>query len=233
MKKVIIVFSVILVLVIAGIFFALANLDKLVARAIETHGSAATQTEVSVSGVSISLKEGRGTINGLKIKSPEGYDIGDAFSLDDITLDIDIQSLRSEPIVIDEIRILAPTIRVQATETGKTNIQELRRNVEEHAGGGSGGSDGGSGGKEKRIRIKRFVFAEGSIEVDPTALGLERQMLVLPEIRLSDIGGEDGATPGEITRIVLEAVAKKAADKAAEAGAKESLRKKLIDKIGG
>jgi uncharacterized protein involved in outer membrane biogenesis len=240
MKKILIVAAVIVVLIAAGIFLLLANLDSLIAKAIEKHGSEVTRTGVSVSGVEISLKEGRGTIRGLSIESPAGYDAREAFSLSDITLDIDVQSLRDDPIVIDEIRIIAPVVYAEATETGSTNIDELRKNVQASVGESSNSGDGGSGGQAKKIRIKRFVFEQGSIEVDATALGMEKRTLVLPEIRIDDIGGPGGATPGDITRIVLGAVAKRAASEVAESGIKESLKekagdeaKKLLDKIGG
>lgn len=240
MKKILIVAAVIVVLIAAGIFLLMANLNSLVAKAIEKHGSEVTQTRVSVSGVEISLKEGRGTIRGLSVESPAGYDAREAFSLSDITLDIDLQSLRDDPIVIDEIRIVAPVVYAEATETGSTNIDELRKNVQASTSEATGSDDGGSGGQGKKIRIKKFVFEQGSIEVDATALGIEKRTLVLPEIRIDNIGGSGGATPADITRIVLEAVAKRAASEVAESGIKESLKKKagdeakkVLDKIGG
>ena len=238
MKKILIVFAVVIVLVVGGLYFLLSNLDSVVAKAIEKHGSEVTQTSVTVSGVDISLREGRGSIKGLKVASPDGFGVRDAFSLGDITLDIDIQSLGDDPVVIDEIRILAPVVNVEATETGATNIDELRKNVEESAGGNTG-DGGGSGGQGKRIRIKKFVFEKGSIHIDASAMGLEKCTVVLPEINLIDVGGTSGATPDEITRIILAAVVKKAAAEVAESGVKELIRKRLgdetkslLDKIG-
>ena len=232
MKKVLIVFAVIIVLVAAGVFYTLMNLDSLVEKAIEKFGTEVTQTGVSVSGVSISLKEGRGTIAGLKIDSPEGYKSGTAFSLDDITLDIDIQSLRSDVIVVDEIRILAPVVYAEVNDKGTVNLDELRKNVQAKTGSGSGSGDGGSGGEQKKIRIKKFVFEKGSIELDATALGQEKRTLDLPEIRLADIGGSDGATPDDATRIVLDAVIKKATSRIAESGIKKELEKEAKKLLG-
>ncbi len=226
MKKILIVFAAVVVLIAVGLFVLLANINSLVAKAIEKHGSEVTQTSVTVSGVDISLKEGRGSIQGLRIASPDGFDVRDAFSLGDITLDIDIQSLKGEPIVIDEIRILAPVINVEVKESGASNIDELRKNVEASIGGNDGGSSGAEG-KGKRIRIRKFVFAEGSIEVDASAMGMEKRTVILPEIILSDVGGVDGATPDEITRIVLVAVSKKVVSEISSSGVKGWLKSKL------
>ncbi len=226
MKKILIVFAAVVVLIAVGLFVLLANINSLVAKTIEKHGSEVTQTSVVVSGVDISLKEGRGSIQGLRIESPDGFDVRDAFSLGDITLDIDIQSLKGEPIVIDEIRILAPVVNVEVKESGASNIDELRKNVEASIGGNDGGSSGAEG-KGKRIRIRKFVFAEGSIEVDASAMGMEKRTVILPEIILSDVGGVDGATPDEITRIVLVAVSKKVASEISSSGVKGWLKSKF------
>jgi uncharacterized protein involved in outer membrane biogenesis len=226
MKKILIVFAGVVVLVIVGVFLLLANLDSVVAKAIEKHGSKVTQTEVSVSKVELSLKEGRGSIKGLRVKSPDGFDKGDAFSLGDITLDIDIQSMRGELIVIDEIRIIAPMVNVEINESGASNIDEIRKNVEASVGS-TGGDNGGSEGKDKKIRIRKFVFEEGSIEVDASALGQEKRTVTLPEIELYDVGGTDGAAPDEITRIILGAVTKRVTDEIASSGVKGWLKSKL------
>ena len=226
MKKILIVFAAVVVLIAVGLFVLLANINSLVAKAIEKHGSEVTQTSVVVSGVDISVKEGRGSIKGLRIESPDGFDVRDAFSLGDITLDIDIQSLKGEPIIIEEIRILAPVVNVEVKESGASNIDELRKNVEASVGGNAGGG-GDSGGKDKRIRIRKFIFEEGSIEVDASAMGLEKRTVTLPEIRLDDVGGTDGATPDEITRIILAAVTKKVASEISSSGVKGWLKSKL------
>jgi len=225
MKKALIIFAGVVVLIVAVLIFLLSNIDSVVAKAIEKHGSEATQTSVTVSSVDISLREGKGSIKGLRVESPDGFNVREAFTLGDITLDIDVQSLRSDPIVIDEIRILAPVVNVEATETGATNIDEIRKNVQSSAGGDAGG--GGSGGQEKKIRIKKFVFEKGSIKFDASAMGLEKRTVVLPEIRLDDIGGTDGATPDEITRIVLGAVSKKVASEISSSEVKGWLKEKL------
>lgn len=228
MKKILIVFGGIVVLVVVGIFLLLANLDSVVAKAIEKHGSEVTQTKVSVSKVELSLKEGRGSIKGLRVKNPDGFGDSDAFSLGDITLDIDIQSMRSELAVIDEIRIIAPMVNVEINKSGASNIDEIRKNVESSAGGNDGGG-GESDGKDKKIRIRKFVFEEGSIEVDASALGQEKRTVTLPEITLYDIGGTDGATADEITRIILSEVTKKVTSEISSAGVKGWLK----DKLGG
>ena len=226
MKKVLITIIVIVVLIVVALVLLFSNLNSLVAKAIEKNGSNVTQTSVTVSGVDISLREGRGTIEGLRVANPSGFDAPDAFSLEDITLDIDIQSLREDPIVVDEILVKAPVIYAEVTEKGSSNIDKIRENVKAYAGGSAGGE---AEGRARRFRIKQFVFEKGRVEIDVSALGLENRSIDLPEIRLNDIGGEEGVTSDEIAKIVLAEVAKRVSSEIAGS----QIDGLIKDKIGG
>jgi uncharacterized protein involved in outer membrane biogenesis len=228
MKKALIVIAVIVVLIIVGIVLLFSNLNSLVAKAIEKNGSDVTQTSVSVSGVDISIREGRGTIEGLTVASPDGFSARNAFALEGITVDIDIESLRGEPIVIDEIRIQAPVVNAEISENGSSNIDELRKNVQAYSKGEEEKEDE-PGGQARKIRIKQFIFEKGSVQVDATALGLEARTISLPEIRLQDVGGADGAPPDQITKIILSAVAKNVASEIADS----EIQGLIKDKLGG
>lgn len=247
MKKFLIGGVIVVVLAVGfGLFYLFSNLNDIVAGVIEKQGSAATETRVAVAGVDISLRDGRAAMAGLTIESPDGFEADPAFSLGEVAVEIDLESMRSEPIVIEEIRVSAPVVRAEVHEDGSSNLMTLNENVKAFAGdaaGGQGGSGGGEAADQKRIRIKRFVFEKGRIEVDASALGLEPRTVDLPAIRLDDIGGAAGAPPSGIAKAVLGALTGEAATAVAKAGieakAKEALRdeaekqgRKLMDKIG-
>ena len=229
-KKVIAGGVAILAIVIAvAAFYLASNLNSLVAGAIEKHGSDVTDTSVGVSGVDISLREGRGSITGLRVASPEGFEASNAFSLGDITVDIDLKSVREDPVVIEEIRIRAPVVNAEVTKTGASNIDELRKRVQAYTAAASG--SGESGGGTKKLRIKRFVFEQGRVEVDASALGVEKRTITLPEIRLSDVGGANGAAPDEIAKVILTTVAKKVMSEITESEVKRLVKNQIGDSI--
>jgi flagellar hook assembly protein FlgD len=228
MKKLLWIALVVIALIAVFVIFVFSNLNSLVAKAIEKNGSEVTQTSVSVIGIDISLREGSGSIKGLHIASPEGFEAKNVFSLDDITVGIDIQSLRDEPIVITKILIKAPVIYAEITKTGSSNIDEIRKNVQEYMPQSTEGSEGAEK-QAKRVLIRQFIFEKGSIEVDASALGLEKRTVVLPEIKLENVGGPEGATPDEITKIILATVVKKAAS---EIGGSE-INRLIEEKLGG
>lgn len=229
MKKFLLIAGVVLIAVfVVFVFLLVSNLNGLVAKAIEKGGSEATQTEVAVGGVDISLRDGRGSIKGLTVASPDGYAARTAISLGDIVLDIDIESLRNDPIVLDEVRIQAPVVNAEITKDGQLNISELRRRVEEYAAKAVKGG-GESSGSEKRIRIERFVFEQGRVTIDASALGMEKRTIDLPEIRLEDVGGSAGAPPGEIAKIVLATLAERTGNEITGSG----LDRLINEKLGG
>ncbi len=240
MKKVLIISAVVIVLVVAGVYLLISNLDSLIAQMIEKSGSEATGTKVSVAGVDISLKEGRGSVMDLTVGNPEGFSPGEAFSLDDITLDIDVNTIREDPIVIEEIRVSAPVVFAEITESGSSNIEKLQKNIRERSRGKA--SEGG--GKEgKRVAIRRFIFEKGRIEVDASALGVKKRTIDLPGIRLDRIGGEEGAYPADIAGVILKEIVQRTAYAIGRSEVEDIIEKnleksgaakakKLLDRIG-
>ncbi len=226
MKGLLIVLGVVAAIVVIALILAVSNIDKLIAKGIEKVGSDATQTKVSVSGVDISFKEGRGSIKGLRVESPEGFDNRTALSLEDITVAIDVNAVREDPMVIGEIRIKAPVVYAEITQAGETNINVLKKRVASY-GGKVTVKSGESGKPEKKLRIMKFVFEQGRIEVDASALGLANQTIVLPELRLADIGGASGATPEEVAKEIMTAVAREVSAEIANSEINGAIKEKL------
>jgi len=241
MKKVLIISAVVVVLIVAGVYFLISNLDSLIAGMIEKNGSEAAGTKVSVSGVDISLSKGRGSVKDLTVANPEGFSRGEAFSLGDITLDLDVNSVREDPIVIEEIKVSAPVVFAEITESGSSNIERLLKNIKERSRNGD--SESGGGKESKRVAIRKFVFEKGRIEVDASAMGVKKRTIELPAIMLDRIGGEEGAYPSDIAGIILKEISQRTAyaigrsevediieENLEKSGAEKA--KKLLDRLG-
>jgi hypothetical protein len=199
---------VFVIIVIGGIVYIVSNLNSIVARVIEEQGGRVIATEVDVNSVDISLREGSGTIAGLTISNPDGFNTEQAFVLGAITLDIDLRSLREDPVVIEEVRIQAPVVNAEFLRSGSLNIDQLMENIQHYSA--SQGSDGGHPQEEsRRIRINSFIFEQGRIDLHATELGLEARSLDLPEINLENIGGSKGVPPAEIASAALDALVRK------------------------
>jgi len=220
--------GVVVLIACAGVaYYLTTRLDALVADAIETQGAELVGTRVSVGGVSIDLAEGKGTIRELRVANPKGFSARDVFLLDSISLDLDVASLASEPIVIDSLTIAAPSALFEVDAKGGTNIQALAANLEE--GSTKGGT---SAGGPIKLRIRRFVFEQGHVALDPTALGRKESRAELPALKLNDLGGRSGATPEAIGDEVLKQFGKSVAAVAAARGVERLITEKLGDAEG-
>jgi hypothetical protein len=205
MKKVILGLIVVVILAVGGgIYYGLSNLDAIVKAAIEKYGSEATRTAVRVDKVQIKLTEGDGAIHGLTVGNPGGFTQKHAFSLGEIGLGIDLQSLKEEPYVIDHITVRAPQIFVEINKDNKTTLNELRKNLTSRKTAKTSQQDSDqSAGKEPRLIIKRMTFEQGRIAAKVTPLKKDYD-LKLPQINMVNLGGSKGATPSELTSEIIK-----------------------------
>lgn len=214
MKKIIIGLFLVIVIAIAGsVFYLFTNLDALIEAAIEKYGSEATQTSVLVDGVKINLSDGAAGITGLTVGNPTGYGFANAFSLGEIRVGIDLQSLQEEPYIINEITVLAPQVFVEINEDKKTNLNELKNNLT--AGSTDDAQDKKSespAGEEPRLIIRRITFADGTIQAKVAALKNKEYELKFPSLDMSNLGGSKGATATEIASEILKRLTDHASD---------------------
>jgi hypothetical protein len=216
MKKAILGIVLVVVIAIAGLlFYVLTNLDSLVKAAIEKYGSEATQTAVQVDRVQIKLTEGDGAIRGLTVANPAGFDLPHALSLGEIGLGVDLQSLQKEPYVINHITVRAPEIFAEVNNDKNINLNVLKNNLT--AGQSAAPEQPAQPGAEPCMIIKRLTFEQGRIIARLTPLNKD-YTLNLPSINMSNLGGDSGATPGELARQILQRLTDAAQDEIRKQG---------------
>ncbi len=223
--------GIIVILLAAGIFFLLSNLDRIVAAVIEEVGSEATGTSVKVSSVRIKLREGEGSIGNLSVGNPRGFSTPNAASLGNITIALDTGSISGAPVIIRRILVSAPRITYEINRAGSANIQEIQKNVEafavKHAGTRGKGAPPGKepGEKGKSLLIRSLIIEGGEVTVSVAAREGGPLIVKLPRIALSNLGGKGGQSPGEIAAQVLNPLMAEVARAAARAGAEQYLGK--------
>ncbi|TDJ46566.1 MAG: hypothetical protein E2O48_04740 [Gemmatimonadetes bacterium] len=201
MKTVGIVVGVLLIVVVGAVVYIAQNVNSLVENAIEDLGSKALGTTVRVASVDISLTEGRGTIKGLEIANPKGYDGPYLMQLDEITVDLDLDELSAETIVLE--RVLIDGARIAAIVKGKddSNLQTLMDNLDT---GSSAAAE--TDADEITVIIDRLDFVNAQATVDAVFLS-EQVAIDVPDVHLSGIGRkEGGATAGEAAAALLKPI---------------------------
>lgn len=223
MKKLIYIGVALLVVIAIGIYFLFSSLNSIVKAAVEKVGSDATQAQVRLANVDIQITSGKGAMRGLTVGNPSGFKTDRAFSLGEISLQVDVGSVTKDTIVIKEVVIAAPEVTYELA-TGGSNIDALQRNVNAYTGGGGGKTEKGKGSSEggKKMVIENLYVRNGKVNVSATALGDKTMTTPLPDIHLTNIGKQSGgATAGQVTQQVLSAIgqsASKAATSLPEVG---------------
>jgi len=204
----------VIVVVVIAVVFLWSSLDSIVKAAIETYGSEATQTKVTVNDVSISPTSGSGALKGLVVGNPQGFKTPQAFRLGEISLKIDTGSITGDTVLIKEIVIAAPEITYELAGTND-NIRTIRDNADRYAKSMGGGGAGGTAAKPaekkdepgKKLIIENLYVRSGKVNVAATMLGGKSVGTGLPDIHLKDIGkSKGGATPAEVIDQVLGAI---------------------------
>jgi uncharacterized protein involved in outer membrane biogenesis len=165
---------------------------------------------VTLNDVEISPTDGIGALRGFRMTNPKGFAEGDAFKFNEISVTLDVASIFSDPVVINEIVIDKPEI-TYAIGDGSSNMDEIQKNVNDYAGaqgGGSGDSGGGGGSSEgPNLIIENLYMRDGTVSVSAPGMTDETLTAPLPDIHLTDIGQEGrGATPAEVVSQTMDAI---------------------------
>jgi hypothetical protein len=227
-----------LLVLVVGAFVLIrigSNLESIVARAIESYGTRAAGVPVRVGSVDLALTEGKGTIRGLRVGNPAGYASGDAFRLGEITIQVDPKSITGTPIAIPQIRVIAPEVNAEFDAKGKSNLQTILDHVKSQGAGGGESEATPEAGEPIRLAVGRFVFEEGMLRGDASALTGDADdsfETTLPSLKLNNIGGSGGATPSEISETILTAFLHQTTKSVVAYQAQRAVEKKLGGDLG-
>jgi len=239
MKKILLGVVALIVIVVGVTVYVLSSLDSIVKGAIETYGSRATQTQVSVADVKIKVKSGEGTILDLKVANPRGFSDPDIFELGMISIKINTDTIMQSPIIIDKVTIRSPLVFYEINQSGVSNVDVLKKNMNQ-AGGASSGAGKGEGGKPLKMIIRKLVVEGGKVRVRIAALGNKEQNVTIPRIQLTDVGKKTGgATAVEVAQILGQYLIRNVKGSVIKLGVRQYLgksadmfKKGALDKIG-
>jgi hypothetical protein len=226
-KKIAIAFIILLVLIVGAANYLWSNLDSIVKHAIEKYGTAATQTDVTLSGVKISLTSGEGSLSGLAIANPKGFSSAKAFEMGSISVALDIRSIEHNPVTIRETTIEKPQVTYEVAVNGNSNLQTIEHNATNYAAAVGGNQSAGknnsaSGGEERKIIINDLYIRGGEIQITSALLQGRTLKAPLPLIHLTNIGkNSGGATPAQVAQQIIQSITSSAINVASSELAKQ------------
>lgn len=207
--------------IIVGIIVIALSLGGMIKSGIEENGSELLQTQVTVDNVSVSVFNGGGTISGFTIQNPEGFSDEPALYIREASMEMDIWSLFSDHIVVNEIIVKSPDLFFEQVGAG-INLKKLNDNMELASEESS----------ETSLIIEYLLIEDGNITVSSS---LERERtteVTLDEFTLNDIGRDGTNTIKQSVRQVLNPLLQKAMEEALRSGVVEQLENKVRDLFG-
>lgn len=200
MKSRNVIVSLILVLFVAaagGAWWLLMSIDGLVKQAIEHWGPEITGVAVKVDSVRIQATEGRGTIRGLYVGNPKGFDAKHALTLGEMRVVIDPASITKDVVVIRELLLVAPDV-VYERGQGSDNLTVIQKHVDAWVAQNAGPK---KEGPARKFVIESVVIKDGKAHFGAAI------SLPIPDLHLRDVGrNTNGATAGEVVKQVWGAI---------------------------
>lgn len=195
-KKILISLVFLILLAGGGLYF---YLDTIVKSGIEVVGSSVLGTAVTVDSVSISPLSGQGSISGLRVENPEGFDSQYAFELESVLVNINVNSVFTDVAEIESITIMQPVITYE-TKITTDNIRTLLNNLPDSDTAAQTSEGVDDAGQQLIIRDFRMMGSQlNFVAATVTA------PLTLADIEIRNIGAEGGsASAANAVRVVLQ-----------------------------
>ena len=207
-------------MLIAAFIILKYSLDGMIKSAIVENTSDLMQTQVNVESVSISLFDGAGEIYGFSISNPEGFSEAEAVRVDEIFVELDLFSILSDTIVVENVRIQNPQLYFEQRGLG-INLRKLNQNMDET-----------EEVDESLLVIDRLIIENGVVKVSSTIDRERTAEAEIDEFELTEIGREGNNTVKQSIRQILDPLLEQAVREALSGGLLEQLENKIQDLLG-
>ena len=182
-----------LVVIAAGIYYFTPSVSSIVSKLVNKYGSEVVGTEVNLSGFDLSLTEGTATVGKLTIANPANYTQPYLFELNNVKVKVDLKSLTSDTIVIEDIEVDKPAIFYEMLSLTQNNIKEIENNISNYTSRNQSADSKKEAAKDskeeeggKNVLIKRLSVKDASLSA---TLGEQNMSVTLPTITMTNIGG--------------------------------------------
>lgn len=200
-------------------------INAAVTTAVEKYGPELTGTQVKLEHVSISPFTGSGSITGFLVGNPEGFKTDRSFKLDNVHVSLDLSSLLSDTIVVNDIVVDGAEITYELSFKG-SNIARIMTYVDAAAAKGADETPkadepaAASDSSSTKVIIDHFLLDNTGVRLSATVAQGKAATVPLPKIELKEIGRKKlGVTVGEAIQQIMAPISKAVAAVAAKIGA--------------
>ncbi|MDF1545456.1 MAG: hypothetical protein P1R58_10170 [bacterium] len=227
LKKIILIFVVLFVVLIGGVYFARNYLAE---TAVEKAGTYALGVETNLGSASLELGGGSFEMTDYKIDNPEGFESDYFFVLDHAMLDVNTGSVLDDEVEVDSFVIAGAKIRLEVIDS-RANFKVLMDHLNQL-------DFGEESSEEARFKIGEINVRDVGVAISVNLMGKKQldKEFTLDAFTLRNVGGDNGATVKEITSTVMKAIITRASKSAQSFGLnvdvdqlKQEAKEKVVD----
>ncbi len=205
MKKVLIALAVVVVLLGGAAFWAYHSIDFVVKVVLEYYGPQVLGVSVDVKDVSISPKDGRGSLRGVEIGNAAGFSAPRAARFGEIRVALDPATVTGPVVVIRELTVLAPVV-VYERGAKSTNLEAIQKRIDAYVKSSVPAADKGAARPRpaaRRFIVERLTIRSARVTMTNPALRGQGIEFDIPDIHLRDVGRrQNGLRASEIANLV-------------------------------
>lgn len=206
MKKVLLGgISIVLIIVVAGGILLARNINRIVRLGTEKALSYALQVDVSVGAAKVNITESSVAFDNIVIDNPDGYKTDRAIRIGHVETQVDIASFRTDAPTIRDIQLTGAEITMEI-KGRDSNLADLLKNAERLAGSAEAAPAPKEEASGKAFKIDRIHLGSNEIRLSFPLMEGRTANLSLPDMELTDLGGQKGATPAQALADFLKAL---------------------------
>ncbi len=171
---------------------------------IEREGTEITNSEVKIDSFNLAQLS-TANIQNFSVLNPDGFSSADIFKIGAFVINLDILSLLSDKVDIEEIKIDQPNILVEFNNQLQSNLWVIRSNVlaKTKLINNAENKTKVSSFNRKKLYIKKLEILNPLVELKYTT-SQNTIPIKIQNIKLENLGGNTGKFPEELTNEILE-----------------------------
>ena len=177
--------------------------DRAVKDAIESAATDTLNAGVSVDKVDLSIMEGKLRLKKLLVENTPGYQHNTLLELNSARIDVDVETLASDVVRINEIRCDGVDVFIEHKGILGNNLWDMIRAMPRTEQG-----EGRPGPTGKKIRVDRCVVTDLTIRFKLLPISEKSDIIILRHapIKISDLGSDNNLDIGALCRQILLAI---------------------------
>ena len=200
--KILLIIVLILVIGVGGLYFAR---NMLVESAVEKGSSYALGVDTDLGSAGLEFSGGTLDLNDFEVANPEGYKSDNFLVIKKGILDVNEGSLLDDEVVVDSFVIDGIELTFEQNDT-KGNYKDILDYIKKMNLTSSSES-------EQKFQIKKVSIRNISVNTLYNILGKTgEKKFDVPDINMSNLGGDNGATIAQVTSKIIQVVTTKAAE---------------------